>query len=90
MLIVLSQHRKPTGVPGQAAVQLAVPHASEAKFVTWFCAYKGVTRLRKLNSSPQWASRNVFSVRTGPWKGSFSKCSERKKTLKIEMGTNNI
>lgn len=83
MLIVLSQHRKPTGVPGQAAVQLAVPHASEAKFVTWFCAYK-------LNSSPQWASRNVFSVRTGPWKGSFSKCSKRKKTLKIEMGTNNI
>lgn len=50
--IVLSQHSKPTGVPGQAAIQLAVSHASEAKFVTWFCAYKWVTRLCKLNSIP--------------------------------------
>lgn len=51
MLIVPSQHRKPTGVPGQAASQPAVSHASEAKFVTWFCAYKEVTRLCKLNST---------------------------------------
>lgn len=52
VLIVLSQRRKPTGVPGQAAIQLAVSHASEAKFVTWLWAYKGVTRLRKLHSVP--------------------------------------
>lgn len=52
LLVVPSRRGKATGVPGQAAIQPAASHASEGTFVTWFRAYKGVTRLRKLRSIP--------------------------------------